>query len=92
MPAIAASGNRNRETGALNNVGTYGECWSSSPAAAGSGNACYLEFNSDRSYPMNSYYRANGFTVRCVQHLREAVFLFELFSAERCRTPCAVPA
>ncbi|MDE6045863.1 MAG: fibrobacter succinogenes major paralogous domain-containing protein [Alistipes sp.] len=78
-PAIVcngtASGNRNRETGALTNVGAYGECWSSSPAAAGSGNACYLEFNSDRSYPMNSNYRANGFSVRCVQHLRELFFI-----------------
>ncbi len=67
-----ASGNRNRETGALSNVGTWGGCWSSSPVS-GSANASNMEFNSSYVRPEQSNNRANGFSVRCVQHL-PAVF------------------
>ncbi len=67
-----ASGNRNNTTGALNVVGTYGYSWSSSPAAASSTNASNLRFLASEMTPLNSNNRANGFPVRCVQHLREA--------------------
>ena len=75
IPAIAsttASGNRNYTSGALNNVGTWGGCWSSSPVS-GSANASNMEFYSTYVRPEQSNNRANGFTVRCVQHL-QAVF------------------
>ncbi len=73
LPHIAA-GNRNRETGALTNVGTNGYVWSSSSNYAGSNNAGNLNFNSSNVNPLNNTNRANGFSVRCVQHLRRAVF------------------
>ena len=69
-----ASGNRNRETGALTVVGTNGYAWSSSPYAAGNANGGFLNFNSGNVNPLNNTNRANAFPVRCVQHLPEVVF------------------
>ncbi len=63
-------GLRNRETGALANVGTNGYYWSSSSRLAGDNNAGNLNFNSGNVNPLNWNNRANGFSVRCVQHLR----------------------
>ena len=71
---MIASGYRVNTTGALNNVGAQGLCWSSSPAS-GSVNAGGLNFNSTYVGPVPDHNRANAFTVRCVQHL-QAVFYF----------------
>ena len=52
------------------NVGTNGYYWSSSSRLAGDNNAGNLNFNSGNVNPLNWNNRANGFSVRCVQHLR----------------------
>ncbi len=69
-----ATGYRHRETGALTNVGTEGDVWSSSSRYAGSNNAGNLNFTSSNVNPLNNTNRAYGLSVRCVQHLRRAVF------------------
>ncbi|MCM1151185.1 MAG: fibrobacter succinogenes major paralogous domain-containing protein [Alistipes sp.] len=65
-----ASGYRNYMTGAISGVGTQGLCWSSSPVAAGSGSACFMEYRSDYVRTETGYYRSSGYSVRCVQHLQ----------------------
>jgi hypothetical protein len=57
----------------LTSVGTSGFAWSSSPNASGSVNAGNLGFDATVVNPLNNNNRANGFPVRCVQHLRRAV-------------------
>ena len=52
----------------MNAVGTNGYAWSSSSYAAGNLSAGYLLFYSGRVNPLNWYYRAFGFPVRCVQN------------------------
>ncbi|MDE6070210.1 MAG: fibrobacter succinogenes major paralogous domain-containing protein [Alistipes sp.] len=69
-----AAGYRSNASGALGYVGERGHCWSSSSYAAGNINAGYLYFNAGNVNPLNNANRANGFSVRCVQHLQEAVF------------------
>jgi len=64
---FAASGYRNRTSGALTNVGSNGYSWSSSPNSAGSTNAGNLNFNASNVNPFNNNNRANGFPVRCVR-------------------------
>ena len=70
MLSYAAAGYRYNATGALDVVGTNGYCWSSSSYYAGNNNAGMLNFNSGNVNPLNWNNRANGFSVRCVQHLR----------------------
>ena len=77
-----AAGRRNYSTGALENVGTNGFYWSSSSYNAGNVNAGSLNFNSGNVNPLNNNVRANGFPVRCVQHLPEAVFIFATRSTQ----------
>ena len=72
-----ASGYRNYPTGALTQVGTSGHCWSSSPIGSAA-TASFMEFYPANVRPEQSWYRATGFTVRCVQHL-QAAFLKERF-------------
>ncbi|MDE6507877.1 MAG: fibrobacter succinogenes major paralogous domain-containing protein [Alistipes sp.] len=71
-----AAGYRNRETGALGGIGTEGNVWSSSSYAAGNINAGRLNFNSGNVNPLNTGNRANGFSVRCVQHLQGCFLSF----------------
>ena len=52
-------GLRNYGSGELANTSSYGYYWSSSPYYGGYSNA---------GYPLNSNYRAYGFSVRCVQN------------------------
>lgn len=66
---FAASGYRNRTSGALTNVGGNGNYWSA--AANSQANAYNLNFNSGGVYPLNGNNRANGFSVRCVRALNE---------------------
>ncbi|MDE5624158.1 MAG: hypothetical protein K2I62_06075, partial [Alistipes sp.] len=91
IPAIAAhasaTGYRTTSTGALNAVGTNGYSWSSSSYAAGNINAGNLNFNSGNVNPLNGNNRANGFPVRCVQHLRRAVFTLKRSGNERLTGP-----
>ena len=70
-----AAGHRNRETGDLNVVGTYGYVWSSSPYASDSCYAGFLRFLAGELTPLRADGRALGFPVRCVQHLRLLFFL-----------------
>jgi hypothetical protein len=66
-----AAGYRNcNNGGGLYNVGSNGNCWSSSPYSSSSTNAGNLNFNSSGVNPQNNNNRAHGFSVRCVQHLR----------------------
>ncbi len=70
-----AAGYRSNASGALGYVGERGHCWSSSSYAAGNVNAGYLYFNAGNVNPLNNANRANGFSVRCVQHLPGSCFL-----------------
>ncbi|GHU68096.1 hypothetical protein FACS189413_04190 [Bacteroidia bacterium] len=63
---LPAAGNRNRNTGAMNNVGANGNYWSSSPTGTNSFN---LNFNSGSINGANTNNRSNGLTVRCVAEL-----------------------
>ena len=58
----SASGNRNRTSGALNNVGSNGNYWVGAPNSQT--NARNLNFNSGNVNPLNNNNRANGFAVR----------------------------
>ncbi len=62
----------------MNAVGTNGYAWSSSSYAAGNLNAGNLNFNSGNVNPLNGNNRANGFPVRCVQHLPELLISFPI--------------
>jgi hypothetical protein len=59
-----AAGYRYCSNGSLSNVGSNGYYWSASP---GSSCGYSLYFYSSSVFPANNYYRANGFSVRCVQ-------------------------
>ena len=56
-----AAGNRNRTSGALNNVGSNGNWWTFSPN--NQTNARNLNFNSTAVNPLNTNNRANGYSV-----------------------------
>ena len=56
-----ASGNRNRTSGGLNNVGSNGNWWAFAPNSQT--NARNLNFNSGNVNPLNNNNRANGFGV-----------------------------
>ena len=72
-----AAGYRANSTGALGYVGERGHVWSSSSNYAGSLNAGRLIFKSDLVNPLNNTNRANGLSVRCVQHLRLPLYQSE---------------
>jgi len=57
------AGYRNNSTGALTNVGSNGNYWSSTVSGT---NARYLSFASSDAY-MNASNRAYGFSVRCIK-------------------------
>ena len=81
IPAIAlckppAAGYRHNASGALTNVGTEGDLWSSSSYAAGNVNAGFLNFRSGNVNPLNNTNRAHALSVRCVQYLRGLFFAF----------------
>ena len=59
-----AAGHRGYSSGALSYVGGRGGCWSGSHFL-GDGYALY--FYSSNVYPASNYFRAYGFSVRCVQ-------------------------
>lgn len=61
----------------MNNVGSNGNHWSSSPNSATNG--YNLNFNSGNVNPSNNNNRANGFPVRCVKHLPESLQIREVF-------------
>jgi uncharacterized protein (TIGR02145 family) len=61
---FSLAGNRNND-GTLNNQGSNGNYWSSSP---NSNNAYNLNFNSGGVNPANNNNRVNGFSVRCLKH------------------------
>lgn len=59
-----ASGYLSRNSGDLSLVGSYGYYWS---ATVNEGHAYALNFFSGFVYPSSNYYRAHGFSIRCVQ-------------------------
>ena len=59
---LLSAGNRNNNSGSMNNQGSWGNVWSSSVSGSNSRN---LNFNSDNANSNNNN-RANGFSVRCV--------------------------
>ena len=67
---IPLAGNRNHIDAALNNRGSNGNYWSSSPSGT---NASNLNFNSGGVNPANANNRANGFSVRCVKDLQKEI-------------------
>ena len=64
---LPAAGLRGYNSGELAYASSYGYYWSSSPNYGGNHNAGYLHFYSGNVYPLNSNYRAYGFSVRCVR-------------------------
>ncbi|MBQ5692003.1 MAG: fimbrillin family protein [Alistipes sp.] len=62
-----AVGYRNNYTGALEEVGYYGYCWSASPYPNSSGSAYNLYFKHSGVYPANRGDHASGYSVRCVK-------------------------
>lgn len=60
-----AAGYRFSVDGGMSNVGIYGNYWSASPISENYG--CNLYFFSGNVSPANNFYRAYGFSVRCVQ-------------------------
>jgi uncharacterized protein (TIGR02145 family) len=60
---LPMAGARNYSNGSLGGVGTSGDCWSSTVSGTTSRT---LYFNSSNAY-MVDYYRASGYTVRCVK-------------------------
>ena len=62
-----AVGYRSSDSGAVNNVGSYGCYWSASPNPSGSGYAYYLDFHNGSVYPASNYHRSYGYSVRCVR-------------------------
>jgi uncharacterized protein (TIGR02145 family) len=60
-----ASGYRGGSVGTLSNVGNYGSYWSVTPSSY---SAYCLSFGANGNvYPTDSYYRASGFSVRCLR-------------------------
>ena len=64
---LPAAGLRIYYGGELAYTSSYGCYWSSSPYYGGNSNAGNLAFGSGYVYPLNSNYRAYGFSVRCVR-------------------------
>ena len=71
-----ATGYRNRDTGALTEVGTGGFYFASSPYAGDHYGASYMGFNHNEVNPFwtNDRARAFALSVRCVQHLQRPLF------------------
>ena len=67
MVIYTVAGNRNNSTASLNNQGSNGNYWSSSPSGT---NASNLIFNATNVNPANANNRANGLTVRCLKDLQ----------------------
>ncbi|MBR3204461.1 hypothetical protein IKF81_02135 [Candidatus Saccharibacteria bacterium] len=62
--SLVYSGNYNWVNGNLNNRGSNGNFWSSTPNSTA--NAHNLNFNSTRLIPQNGNNKINGLTIRCV--------------------------
>jgi uncharacterized protein (TIGR02145 family) len=60
---LPVAGNRSHSSGSLGNVGTNGYYWGSTVNGV---NSQYLVFYNSNAL-MNDYYRANGFSVRCIK-------------------------
>jgi len=73
-PAPAA-GYRNNTTGALENIGTHGWYWASSPFCSGDEQSGHLWFHAACVQPLDDSQRANALSVRCVQHLPKLLFI-----------------
>lgn len=58
---IPAAGSRNRSSGALGNVGSFGYWWTFSPISQAF--ARYLSFDASAVYPLNTGYRSYGYAV-----------------------------
>ena len=80
MLIIALAGNRNYNSASINNQGSNGNYWSSSPNGI---NAYKLYFNSTNVYPTNSNNRANGFSLRCFKDLLENIEIMENSSKQQ---------
>ena len=81
----SASGYLNNDSGALNNVGNNGNCWSAT--INDNNNAYYLNFNNNGNVnPQNNNNRSNGFSVRCLQESSPdgTTLLTDLFTAYFC--------
>ena len=90
---MPATGYRANTTGALLNVGANGHWWSSSSYASGNINAGSFFCDDSRVNPLNNDNRANGFSVRCVQHPNGLFPFFgrpdtNVFDKPRAETAC----
>ncbi len=69
------AGNRNWSNGNMNNQGTNGNYWSSSPNTT---NGYNLNFNASNINPSNNNNRANGYSVRCFKNYTKSEDRFNL--------------
>ncbi len=68
---MPAAGNRHVTDGTLSPDMEAGFCWSSSSHAVGYSSAVLLQFGRSAVAPLDFSGHGHGFSVRCVQHLRE---------------------
>jgi hypothetical protein len=59
-----AAGNRNQGTGAVGSPSTGGNYWSAAPSGT---SASFLCFSDSNVFVADSFFRASGFSVRCVR-------------------------
>ena len=64
---LPASGQRNKNDGRLDYVGSFGNYWASSPSVTSANNGSKLYFDSNIAFPTDSGARVFGNNVRCVQ-------------------------
>ena len=62
-----AAGYRDYSSGSVESVGANGVYWNASPYSRGSNYASYMDFGSVYVHVNTSYFRAYGFSVRCVK-------------------------
>ncbi len=81
-----AAGYRNWSAGDLGSVGYEGDIWSATTLDVGRAGASFLSFHATRVYPLCGWYRASGYSVRCVQHLHDCFLLLGIGSGTTFRS------
>ena len=66
-----AAGSRIGRSGTLGSIGAYGSYWSSMPYVNGPTLGSVLGFDNGNVYPVDNYYRAYGYSCRCVKETFE---------------------
>ncbi|MGP1622090.1 MAG: hypothetical protein ACTTGX_06450 [Candidatus Cryptobacteroides sp.] len=64
---FSACGYRNYGSGHVSYISEYGFYWTAGPESVDATDGRNWEFNSDDIRPLSSFYRSNGYAVRCAQ-------------------------